>query len=209
MIFCGDWREGLLEHTKERRKKIVVLAVVLSLGILGVGFSFFFRGIHATPFQGNGRKAAVLFRDFSDGQTYRLEYVGTTQITVEGKIKNPVFRQENFSGIIGVDYFCEQGITGQFATQNACVEEKNGMGRIVVYQHLFGLGGQPLAGFPVELRLFFGEGMANEILKVSWERRGDYVYWLVNGVENEEEAREALEDFLAWPKEDAYDVLFY
>lgn len=87
--------------------------------------------------------------------------------------------------------------------------KNNGMERIAAYQHILGSKGQPLAGFPVDLRLFFHKDMPYEILKVSWERRGDYVYWLVNGAGDKEEAKEALERFFAWPKEDVLDALFY
>ncbi len=193
------------------KKRAFVWGIAL-LVLFMIGMVFLLcQSFHPNPFQRNGTKEAIVFRDFGKDYSslHDLEYIGTTQVMINGEIKSPLFAEKKFQGMIDIAYFREQKIINSFEAMDVAVDKNNGMERIVVYQHILGSKGQPLAGFPVDLRLFFHKEMPYEILKVSWERRGDYVYWLVNGAGDEEEAKEALERFFAWPKEDVLDALFY
>lgn len=191
------------------RKKIFILVTIFFIGLI-IGITYFlYRSVHLSPFVGNGTKEAAIFRDYGDLQQHDLEYVGTTKITIEGKVKKPLFLKEKFSGTIDISYFSEQKIVKQFEAKNELVDKNNGMRRITTYQHFLSTSGKPLAGYPVDLRIFFCRDMPNQIMKVSWNRRGDYIYWLVSGITDEEEAKNILEDFFAWPKEDVFDILFY
>lgn len=154
-----------------------------------------YHNFHTEPFTANGTKDAVLFLEKGNFNDHKLEFVDTTQVTIDGVITNPPFRNDFFTGTIKIDYFLDGEIRIMPISKKHSIHTDGKITRFFAAYPLMDNHGRQLFS-NIWMRYFFSVDQTNEIIKLSLIKSDTSTeYWIVTETTDEKQARDILEEF--------------
>lgn len=178
------------------KQKIILCSFAAFFLCIFITLSYLrYRNFHTEPFTRNGTKDAVLFLEKGNFNDHKLEFVDTTQVTIDGVITNPPFRDDFFTGTIKINYFLDGKIIIMPVSKKHSIQTDGKMTRFFTAYPLMDKQGRQLSS-NIRMRYFFSVDQTNEIIKLSLiENNASTEYWIVTETTDKKLAQDILEEF--------------
>ena len=175
------------------KQKIILCSFAAFFLCIFITLSYLrYRNFHTEPFARNGTKDAVLFLEKGNFNDHKLEFVDTTQVTIDGVITNPPFRDDFFTGTIKINYFLDGKIIIMPVSKKHSIQTDGKMTRFFTAYALRDKRDYRL--FPnLYIRYFFLADQTSEVILLSSIK--DEKYWIVTETTDEKLAQDILEEF--------------
>ncbi len=175
------------------KQKIILCSFAAFFLCIFITLSYLrYRNFHTEPFARNGTKDAVLFLEKGNFNDHKLEFVDTTQVTIDGVITNPPFRDDFFTGMIKIDYLFDGEIRIIPTPRKISIQTDGKMTRFFTAYALRDKRDYRL--FPnLYIRYFFLADQTSEVILLSSIK--DEKYWIVTETTDEKLAQDILEEF--------------